>query len=84
MARISGADPGAKSIVGGLFVRGVYAAVKRRLGKVVTPVRIVAHHSRILWGYVQMELAFQGSRQVEHSLKVLAEVRAATLIGCHF
>ena len=84
MARIAGAEPKRRGFFSGLFVRFVYGAVKRKLGKVVMPVRIAAHHSRILWGYVQMELAFQGSHALQPSLKSLAEVRTATLVGCPF
>jgi hypothetical protein len=84
MARIDGAEPRETGIVSGLFVRLVYWLTKRKVGKVVTPVRVVANHTRILWGYGQMEQALQGSKLVDHSLKGLAELRAATLVGCPF
>ena len=84
MARISGADPRKKGLLSGLLVRFFYWLTKRKLGKVVMPVQITSHHPRILWGYGQMEFAFLGSRLVETSLKNLAQLRAATLIGCPF
>src|SRR5437879_1983599 len=84
MARISGADPRKKGLLSGLLVRLFYWLTKRKLGKVVMPVQITSHHPRILWGYGQMEQAFLGSRLVETSLKNLAQLRAATLIGCPF
>jgi hypothetical protein len=48
------------------------------------PVQIVAHHSRILWGYAQMEQSFVSSDLVDTGLKDLAQLRVATLIGCPF
>ncbi len=84
MARISAADPGKKGLLGGFFIRIVYWAVKRKIGKLVMPVQITSHHPRILWGYVQMEQAQFGSRLVDVSLKNLAQLRVATLIGCPF
>jgi len=54
------------------------------LGRVVVPVQIVAHHSRLLWGYGQMEQSLASSRLVDASLKDLAQLRVATLVGCPF
>jgi hypothetical protein len=70
--------------VGGLLTRVAYQLTKRKLGRVVMPVQIVAHHSRILWGHAQMELSLGASRLVDPSLKDLGQLRVATLIGCPF
>lgn len=78
MARIQGAEPK------GPFRRLVYSFVKRKLGRVVMPVKITAHHSKILWGYVQMERSLAFSHLTDSALKNLAELRVATLIGCPF
>ena len=51
MARISGADPNKQGLLSGLLTRIVYRMTKRKLGRLVMPVRIAAHHSKILWGY---------------------------------
>ena len=84
MARIEGVDPGQQGFFQGVFTRIIYALVKRKVGRVVMPVRIVAHHSKLLWGYGQMEQSLLGSRLVEAALKDLASVRVATLVGCPF
>ncbi len=84
MARIEGADPGKQGLFQGIFTRIVYAMTKRKLGRTVMPVRIAAHHSKLLWGYGQMEQSLLGSRLVEEPLKNLAELRVATLVGCPF
>jgi hypothetical protein len=84
MARISGADPGKQGLWSGLFTRIVYAMTKRKVGRVVMPVRIVAHHAKILWGYGQMEQSPLGSRLVDSGLKDLAQLRVTTLVGCPF
>jgi hypothetical protein len=84
MARIEGADPKKQSWISGLFTRIVYSMTRRKLGRSVAPVQITAHHSRILWGYGQMEQSLAGSTLVDGTLKHLAEMRVATLVGCPF
>jgi hypothetical protein len=84
MARIRGAEPSQQGLLSGQFTRIIYWLVKRKLGRLVMPVQIVANHSRILWGYAQMEQSFVSSHLVEESLKNLAELRVATLVGCPF
>ncbi len=82
--RIAGADPKQQGRLRGLFTRIVYGMTKKRLGHVAGPVQIVAHHTRILWGYGQMEQSLAGSALVNAELKHLAEMRVATLVGCPF
>ena len=80
--------PGAPRNQGGLFRRKfvgiVYSLTRRRLGHVIMPIQVTAHHSKILWGYGQMEQSQASSKLVDHKLKGLAELRVATLIGCPF
>ncbi len=82
--RMAGADPKQQGGLRGLFTRIVYAMTKKKLGHVAGPAQIVAHHTRILWGYGQMEQSLAGSRLVNAELKHLAEMRVATLVGCPF
>lgn len=84
MARIAGADPTKQGLFQGLFTRVVYSLTKRKVGRAVMPVRIAAHHSKLLRGYGQMEQSLLGSRLVEEALKNLGELRVATLVGCPF
>jgi hypothetical protein len=84
MARIEGADPGKQGMFQGMFTRIIYSMTKRKVGRVVMPVRIAAHHAKLLWGYGQMEQSLVSSRLVDEALKNLAEVRVATLVGCPF
>jgi hypothetical protein len=84
VARIPGAEPSSHGFFTGLFVRIVYALTKRKVGRVVTPVQITAHHPKLLWGYGQMEQAFLSSHLVDEKLKHLGSLRAATRIGCPF
>ena len=84
MARIEGADPKKQGFFQGVFTRIIYSMTKKKVGRVVMPARITAHHSKILWGYGQMEQSQLGSRLVENALKNLGELRVATLIGCPF
>ncbi|HUO17122.1 MAG TPA: hypothetical protein VMX38_19225 [Verrucomicrobiae bacterium] len=84
MARISGAPAGRGGLLRRLYVGLVYSMTKRRLGHVIMPLQVTAHHSKIFWGYTQMEQAQMGSHRVDHKLKVLAELRVATRVGCPF
>jgi len=84
MPRIRGADPSEQGFLSGLFTRIVYALTKRKLGRVVMPVQVTAHHPEILWGYGQMEQSLLSSHRVDGSLKELATLRVATLVGCLF
>ena len=84
MARIQGAEPSKQGMLSGLLTRVVYALTKRKVGRVVMPVQIVAHHPKILWGYGQMEQSLGSSHLIDTALKNLAQLRVATLIGCPF
>jgi hypothetical protein len=84
MARIRGVDPSKQELLSGLFTRIVYLMTKRKVGRVVMPVQLVAHHPRLLWGYGQMEQSFASSQLVGADVKDLAQLRVATLVGCPF
>lgn len=84
MARIEGAEPGRQGFLQGMFTRIIYSMTKRKVGRVVTPVRIAAHDGKVLWGYGQMEQSLLGSRRVDKGLKDLGQLRVATLVGCPF
>jgi hypothetical protein len=84
MARISGAPSNQGGLLRRLFVGLVYSLTRRRLGRVIMPVQVAAHHSKLFWGYVQMEQSQMGSRLVDAKLKGLAGLRVATLVGCPF
>jgi hypothetical protein len=84
MARISGAPLHRGGLFGRLFLWIIYFLTKKRLGRVVMPVQVTAHHPRILWGYGQMEQSLSSSKLVDEKLKGLAELRVATLVGCPF
>jgi len=84
MTRIGGAEPNQQGLVQGFFTRVIYSMVKRKVGRVVMPVKIAAHHAKLLWGYGQMEQSLLSSRLVDAGLKNLAQLRVATLVGCPF
>jgi len=48
------------------------------------PLAIAAHHGWIMQAVGAYEFALGRSRSVEARLKVLAELKAAALIGCPF
>ena len=84
MARISGAPSNQGGLLRRLFVGLVYSLTRRRLGHVIMPIQVTAHHPRILWGYGQMEQSQMASKLVASQLKELSQLRVATLVGCPF
>jgi len=84
MARIAGADPSQQGLFHSLFTRIIYALTKCKVGRVVMPVKLAAHHAKLLWGYGQMEQSLLSSHLVDAALKDLAQLRVATLVGCPF
>lgn len=84
MARISGASADQGGPLRRLFVRLVYYLTKRRLGRVIMPIQVTAHHGKIFWGYLQMEQSQMSAKLVAERLKGLVQLRVATLVGCPF
>ena len=82
MARIADASGNQGGPVRRWFVGLVYWLTRRRLGRVIMPVQVTAHHGKIFWGYLQMEQSQMSSKLVDAKLKGLAELRVATLVGC--
>jgi hypothetical protein len=74
----------------GWFTRLVYWFVRRQFGKMtgkdrlIEPVKIAAHHPRLLKAIGQMEAGLEAARSVPAKLKLLVSLHAAMLIGCPF
>ena len=84
MARIPGAPANQGGPIRRAFVSLVYYLTRRRLGRVIMPIQVTAHHSKIFWGYLQMEQSQMATKLIDPKLKGLAELRVATLVGCPF
>jgi hypothetical protein len=84
MARIAGAPRNQGGVFRRAFVSLIYSLVKRRLGRVIMPIQVTAHHAGIFWGYLQMEQSQASAKLIDLKLKGLAELRVATLVGCPF
>jgi 4-carboxymuconolactone decarboxylase len=84
MARMNGVEPGEA----GWFTRLVYWLVKREVSKLtgqprlLEPIKITAHHPRLLKALGQMEGGQAAAKSVPASLKFLASIKAAALVGC--
>jgi hypothetical protein len=78
MARISDARPR------GLIGRMIFWFTRRKVGKIVGPMRVTAHHKQLLVGTGFMERAQAGATRVPGALKTLAAIRTSTLVGCPF
>ncbi len=79
MARIAGVTRG-----GSLLARFTFFMTRRKVGRVIRPVRVHALDSRVLYGYGQMELAQEKARGVPAAVKSLAQIRVAMRVGCPF
>jgi 4-carboxymuconolactone decarboxylase len=86
MSRIQGIEPHEA----GWFTRLIYRLVRRKIGKLtgqdrlIEPIKIMAHHPRLLKALGQMEMGQDAARSVPDVLKSLASIKAATLIGCPY
>jgi 4-carboxymuconolactone decarboxylase len=86
MAHIKGVEPSEA----GWFTRMVYWFVRRKIARVagkdhlIEPVKIAAHHPRLLRAMGQMEGGLEAARSVSAGLKRLAGLQAALLVGCPF
>jgi len=86
MSHLKGIEP----TEAGWFTRLVYWLVRRKFlrltGKhrLVEPVKVSAHHSRLFRAIGQMEGGMAAAHCVPDELKLLASLRAATLVGCPF
>jgi AhpD family alkylhydroperoxidase len=79
-ARIPGVPDSTRSPL----LRLAYRESRRRYGAVMDPIRVFAHHPRILLGYGALEAATERSRLVGERVKHLAAVRAAMVCGCEW
>jgi AhpD family alkylhydroperoxidase len=69
---------------GGLVARLAYRESRRRYGQVMDPLKVMAHHPKILVGAAALELASERSKLVPARLKHLAELRAGMVAGCEW
>jgi hypothetical protein len=80
MARIRGVEANEA----GIFTRFIYWMTQRKLRRVVLPLKVTAHHPRLLIALGQMEMGQAAAHSVDAKIKALAGIKAATLIGCPF
>jgi 4-carboxymuconolactone decarboxylase len=85
------AKPGSEMRIAGVpessrspLVRVAYRESRRRYGEVIDPMRIYAHHPRVMLGYAALELATERSNLVDERTKHLAAIRAAMISGCEW
>jgi 4-carboxymuconolactone decarboxylase len=68
----------------------VYWFIRRKFVKLtgkdrlIEPIKVAAHHPRLMRAIGQMEGGLDAAHSVPTELKLLASLRAATLIGCPF
>ncbi len=80
MARLKGVSDEEASFV----TRSVFRAAAKKTGKVPDPLRILARNSGVMWAAGGFEMGWGRARSVPPSLKSLASLKAASMIGCLF
>ena len=68
----------------GLFLRLAYWFSRRRFGMVANSLKVTGHNPWVSFGLGAFEFASERARRVESRLKELAQIKAATMIGCPF
>ncbi len=68
----------------GFIRRSIFKAGERRLGAVPEPLRLMAHSSGVMWASGLFELAIDRARAVDPTLKDLASLKVAAMVGCVF
>jgi AhpD family alkylhydroperoxidase len=69
---------------GGIVARLSRSYARRRFGRELSPVDAYLHHRRLLVGYSAFETATERSHRVDARLKLLAELKAAAVVGCEW
>lgn len=65
-------------------VRPIAWIMKRMFGRALTPYLVFARRPGLLWAVSLLSRAMMGEKVIPGSLKTLASIRAAQLIGCPF
>ncbi len=68
----------------GFITRRVFGVAGTQLGGVPDPLRIMARSGSTMWASGLFQLVFDRAHSVEPKLKILACLKAASLIGCVF
>jgi alkylhydroperoxidase family enzyme len=78
--RIRGLEPREAS----LSARLLFAAMKRQVRKVLTPMKVQAHRPGIMWAMAGITMALEFSKAADKNLKRLVALRTAQIVGCVF
>lgn len=66
------------------WMRLMFWKAKRMMGRVPAPLPVMAHNPGVAVANAALELAMGRCQALPKRVKTLAELRAATLIGCPF
>lgn len=80
MARIEGVTDDEA----GFVRKRVFAAAAKPVGAVPAPLRVMAKSGGTMWAAGLFQIAFERAKAVPERLKVLACLKAASMIGCVF
>jgi hypothetical protein len=68
----------------GFVQRNVFRMAGKQLGAVPEPLRVMAKSGGVLWAAGAFQICFDRAKSVEPKIKVLASLKAASMVGCLF
>ena len=68
----------------GIIVRTVFRMAAKQLGAVPEPLRVMAKSSGVMSAAGAFQTCFDRAKSVEPKIKVLASLKAASMVGCLF
>ncbi len=80
MSRIKGVDDQEAKFL----TRQIFRGAARQVGAVPDPMRLMAKSGGVLWATTGFELGIGRARSLDPNLKVLASLKAASMVGCLF
>ena len=75
---------GVEAAKAGWITKLLYNALRKRLGLVPKSKMLAAHHTPTLLATTWMDAVCMGARTVPLSLKELAQLKVAMMVGCPF
>jgi hypothetical protein len=78
MTRITGIEPARA----GLLTRIGYWLARRKVGEVPAPLTLYAHNPWVMRAYGSFELCAERATRLDKKLKLLASIKAGSLVGC--
>jgi hypothetical protein len=68
----------------GWIQRRVFGMAAKQLGAVPEPLRVMAKSGGVMWAAGAFQTCFDRAKSLEPRIKILASLKAASMVGCLF